>query len=148
MVSKKIIVIAVVVIAVVSVVGVFVWQSMSASFADVEVAIKSFLSALNSYDVDASWASMSPELQLSYNSKGDFNSSILDGYKQAGWQATMAGASSKSVEIVNGVSTARFIVTLHITETGVSAYDDTYTFKLIKIGDQWKINDWLQGEWD
>lgn len=147
--KKKILVIVVVVIAVVAVVGgVYLWQSLSASFAEVEDGIKSFLTALNNYDLNASWALMSPDLQDYYGSKADFNSSILDGFKQSGWQASLTSISSKSIETTNGVTTARFVVTLQITETDMDAYSETYTFKLVKIGDQWKIDDWLVGVWD
>jgi len=146
--KKKILIVAIVVVAVVAVVGVVLWQSMSASFAEVESAIKSSLTALDNYDVDASWALMSSDLQSFYGSKEDFNSSILDGLKQAGWQALLTSISSRSIETTNGVTTASFIVTLQITETGIGARGETYTFKLIKIGDQWKIDDWRVGVWD
>jgi len=51
-----------VIIAVVAVAGIFVWRFMESSFAEVENAIKSFVSALNNYDADACWDLMSPSL--------------------------------------------------------------------------------------
>jgi len=146
--KKKIFVIAIVVVAVVAVVGIYFWQSLSASFAEVENTIKSFNTALNNYDVDASWALMSTDLQDFYGTKADFNSSILDGLKQSEWQALLTSISSKSIETINGVTRAHFVVTLQITEAGMDARGETYTFKLIKTGNQWKIDDWLVGVWD
>lgn len=146
--KKKILAIAIVVVAVVAVVGIYFWQSLSVSFAEVENTIKSFNAALNNYDVDACWALMSTDLQDSYGTKSDFNSSILDGLKQSEWQALLTSISSKSIETINGVTRARFVVTLQITEAGMGARGETYTFKLVKIGDQWKIDDWLVGVWD
>ena len=145
---KKILALVVVVTAVVAIAAVFLWQLMSASFAEVETAITSYINAVNNYDADASWELMSPDLQLSYTSKENFNSSILDGLKQTSWQASLASISSKSVEINNGVTTAHFIVTLQINETGYSPWHENYTFDLIKIGNQWKIDNWRTGEWD
>jgi hypothetical protein len=40
------------------------------------------------------------------------------------------------------------VVTLQITDTDTGTYSETYTFKLAKTGDQWKIDDWLLGVWD
>jgi len=149
MVSKKKIVVMAIVIAVVAVVaGFYLWQFFSVSFAEVENAITSFITALNNYDADASWALMSPELQHFYGTKEDFNSSILDGFRQSGWHAELTGFGSKSIETKDGRTTARFIVTLQITETDFGTYGETYTFKLVKMGDQWKIDDWLVGVWD
>lgn len=116
---------------------------MSPSFAEVESTIKSFLTALNNYDVDSPWALMSLDLQDSYGSKADFNSSILSGLKQAGWQALLTSVNCRSIETRNGVTTARFIGMLQITEEGMGARGETYTFKLVKIANQWKIDDCL-----
>jgi len=147
--KKKILIIAiVVVVAVVAVAGVYLMQSFTASFAEVEDAIKSYITALNNYDLDASWALMSTSLQDFYGSKAEFNSSILSGLEESGWQALLTNISTKEISTINGVTTARFVVTLQITETGLGARGETYTFKLLKTGNQWKIDDWLQGVWD
>lgn len=103
---------------------------------------------MDNYDADASWALMSPELRQFYGTKEDFNSSILDGFRQSSWQAELTSFSSKSIETIDSRTTARFIVTLQITETDFGTYGETYTFKLVKIEDQWKIDDWLVGVWD
>jgi len=146
--KKKILIIAIVVVAVVVVAGVYFMQSFSASFAEVEDAIKTFLTKLNSYDAAGTWALMSPDLQNFYGTQEDFKSDILDGFEQSSWHADLTNISSKSIETKSGVTTARFVVTLQITEEDMGARGETYTFKLVKIGDQWKIDDWLVGVWD
>jgi hypothetical protein len=147
--KKKVIIVAIVIIAVVVVaVGVYLWQSLSASFAEVEDTIKSFLVALNDYDADASWALMSPTLQSSYGTKEDFKSDFLDGLEQSSWHAELTSVSSKSIETRDGTTTACFVVTLQITEADVGTYGETYTFKLVKIVDQWKIDEMRVGVWD
>ena len=143
---KKILIIAIVAVVAVVAAGIYLWQSLSPSFAEAENTIKSFIAALNDYDLDASWALMSPDLQASYGSSARFNSIILSGFKQSEWEASLTNISSRSIETVNGVSTARLVCTLQITERGMNAYSETYTFRLVKIGDQWKINDWLVEE--
>lgn len=148
MVSKKKILIIAIIVSVAAVAGFYLWQSFTVSFAEVENTIRSFITALDNYDADASWALMSPGLQDFYGTKGDFNSSILDGFRQSGWHAELTSISSQSIETKAGRTTARFVVTLQITETGFGTYGETYTFKLVKTGDQWKIDDWLVGVWD
>jgi len=146
--KKKILIIAIVIVAVVAVAGVFLLQSFTASFAEVEDAIKTFLSKVNSYDAAGAWALMSPDLQNSYGTQEDFRSEILDGFEQSSWHAELTNIGSKSIETKGGTTTARFVVTLQITEADMGARGETYTFKLVKIGDQWKIDDWLIGVWD
>jgi len=148
MVSRnKILIIAIVVVAVVAAAGIYLWQSLSHPlFVEAENTTKSFIAELSDYDLDASWALMSPDLQASYGSKAIFNSTILSGFKQSEWEASLTNISSRSIETVNGVSTARLVCNLQITEGGMNAYVETYTFRLVKIGDQWKINDWLVEE--
>jgi len=145
---KKILTIAIVVVAVVAVAGFLLWQFLIPSFAEVENSIRSFITALNNYDADASWVLMSPTLQADYGTKQDFNSSILNGFKQSSWHAELTGISERSIETRDGVTRARFVCTLRITEAGFGTYDETYTFKLVKIVDQWKIDDWRIGVWD
>jgi len=144
--GKKILIIAIVVVVAVAAAGIYLWQSLSPSFAEAENTTKSFIAALNDYDLDGSWALMSPDLQASYGSKARFNSTILSGFKQSGWEASLTNIGSRSIETVNGVSTTRLVCTLQITEGGMNAYGETYSFKLVKIGVQWKINDWLVEE--
>jgi len=145
---KKILAVGIVVVAIVVIVGgVYLWRSISASFAEVETTVRSFITALNNYDADASWALMSSNMQDFYGTKADFQSSILDGFNQSGWQASITGIPSKEITTRNGVSAARFVVTLRITETDFGSSDETDTFFLIKTGNQWKIDDWREGEW-
>ena len=72
LVSKKILIAVPVIIVVVAVAGIFVWRFMGSSFAEVEDAIKSFVSALNDYDADACWDLMSPSLRSFYGTKRGF----------------------------------------------------------------------------
>lgn len=81
---------------------------------------------------------MSSDLQSFYGSKSDWNSSILDGFKQLGWQATLTHISSKLIETNNGVTTAVYVVTLQITEPGEDTRGEAYAHNLVKVGDQWK----------
>ena len=148
LVSKKILIAVPVIIAVVAVAGIFVWRFMESSFAEVENAIKSFVSALNNYDADACWDLMSPSLRSFYGTKEDFNSSILDGLRQSSWHAELVGISSKSIETKSGRTTAKFIVSLEISESSFDQYTDTYTFDLVKIEDKWLIENWRVGVWD
>lgn len=144
--KKKILIAAIIVVVAVAAAGIYLWQSLSPSFAEAEITIKSFIAALNDYDLDASWVLMSPDLQASYGSKADFNSTVLSGFKQSEWEASLTNISGRSIETVNAISMARLVCTLQITERGMNAYGETYSFKLVKIGDQWKINDWLVEE--
>ena len=150
MVSKKIlaIVVAIVVVVAVGVAAFYLLQSLNASFAEAENSINSFLTSVNEYDIEASWNSMSSDLQSFYGSKSDWNISILDGLKQSSWQATLTHISSKSVKTNNGVTTATYVVTLQIIESGEDTRGETYTFNLVKMSDQWKIDYWREGVWD
>ena len=149
MASKKILAIVIAIVVIIAVVGVavafYILSSLNASFGEAENSINSFLSSVNNYDVEASWNLMSSDLQAFYGSRSDWNSSILDGLKQANWQATLKQVSSKSIETNNGVTTATYVVTLQIDELGEDTRDETYTFNLVKTGDQWKIDDWRVG---
>jgi len=148
LVSKKILIAVPVIIVAVAVTGIFVWRFMESSFAEVQDVIESFISALNDYDADACWSLMSPNLRSSYGTKGDFNSSILDGLRQSSWHAELAGISSKSIETKSGRTTAKFIVSLEISESDFGQYTDTYTFDLVKIEGKWLIENWRVGVWD
>lgn len=153
MVSKNTRIIAIAIIAVVVIISIYVWQSAPA-FAEVEKVINSFIDALNNYDADAAWALMSPGLQSSYKTKANFNSSVLEALKEDFWHVSEIRVSNRSVETRNNVTTACFIVTLrvlcydpyrqHYDLPTVDLCDLTYTFKLVKIGYQWKIDDWQQ----
>ena len=148
LVSKKILIAVPVIIIVAVIAGILVWRFMETSFTEVEDAIQSFISALNNYDADASWDLMSPTLRSFYGTKEDFNSSVLDGLRQSGWHAELTGISSKSIETKEGRTTAKFIVSLEITETDFGQYTDIYTFDLVKIEDKWLIENWRVGVWD
>jgi len=148
MLSKKQILIIAIVITLVAVIGTQIWQSFDVSFAEVENTIRSFITALNIYDTDASWGLMSPTLQASYGTKEDFNAFLI-GCSQGSWHVALTGISTRSIETKDGITTARFLVTLQIMEIETIAYHgigrDICTFKLVKIGDEWKIDDWRLG---
>ena len=144
MLSKKQILIIAIVITLVAVIGTQIWQSFDVSFAEVENTIRSFITALNIYDTDASWGLMSPTLQASYGTKEDFNAFLI-GCSQGSWHVALTGISTRSIETKDGITTARFIVTLQISEIGHGMTREDYTFKLVKIGDEWKIDDWRPG---
>jgi L-asparagine transporter-like permease len=151
MVSKRAKIIAIAIIAVVVIVSIYVWQSAPA-FPEAEKATNSFIDALNKYDADAAWALMSSGLQSSYKSKANFDSSVLEGLRESFWHVSGTSVNDRSVETSNNLTTACFIVLLKVfyyepygrhyglPTTGLS--DMTYTFKLVKIGDQWQIDDW------
>mgnify|MGYP001119853311 CR=1 FL=1 len=151
MVSKNARIIIIAIIAVVVIVSIYIWQSAPA-FAEVEKVVNSFVDALNKYDADAAWALMSPGLQSFYESKANFNSSVLEVLKENFWHVSGMSVNDRSVETRNNLTTACFIVFLkvfcyepyrqHYGLPGTGLADVTYTFKLVKIGDQWKIDDW------
>lgn len=148
MLSKKaILAIVIVVVVIVGVaIGVSIlWQSFTGSFKEVENAIDSYVSALNSYNATEAWTLMSPTLrsEMTYS---EFEEFIQD-LESKQWRAEIKSISSRSIETKNGRTTATFILIAEITETdpiaGTETYTEEWTFNLVKIDGKWKINDWL-----
>jgi len=148
MLSKKTI-LAIVIVAVVIAgvaIGVSVlWQSLTASFKEVENAIDTYVSALNSYNTTEAWTLMSPTFRsdMTYPEFED----TVQYMESTQWSAEIQSISSKSVETNNGRTTATFILTAEITETdpiaGTETYTEEWTFDLVKIDGKWMIDDWL-----
>ena len=141
--NKKILIVAIITVAVVAVVSVFLWQSLTSSYAEVEGNIKTFLGKVNNYDTAGAWALVSTDYQESWGEYIEFDNmiTVLQG-KQ--WNAQIEGINSRSIETTNGITRADFTLTAKITDTEhQSQYSETWIFKLVKTGNQWKVDDWL-----
>jgi hypothetical protein len=142
MISKKIIITAVVVVAVVAVAGVFLLQSFTQSFAEVEGAINTFLNEVNSYDAEGAWALTSQDYQESWGEYIEFENFINLLYETA-WHSSIQSISNRAIETKNGKTTASVTLTAGISDTEQGTYTETWIFKLVKVENQWKIDDWL-----
>lgn len=144
MISKKklIIIAAVVIVAVVAVVGVYLWQSLSTSFAEVDATTNNFVNKVSNYDAEGAWALTSEDYQDSWGEYIEFEN-LIDSLNEKVWHATIQSISSRTVETRNGVSTASVTLTAGITDTEQGTYTETWIFELVKIGNEWKIDDWL-----
>jgi predicted PurR-regulated permease PerM len=140
--TKKIIVIVAVAVVVVAVVGVYLLQSFIASFAEVETAINSFLNKVSSHDVAGAWASTSQNYQESWGEYIEFEN-LADSLYQKAWNATIQSISGRTMETKNGVTTANITLTARITDTEQGTYTETWIFNLVKVGNEWMIDDWL-----
>lgn len=143
--KKKILIIIAVVIAVVVIVGgVFLWQSLTASFAEVEEAIKTFLGKVNDYDTAGAWALASTDYQDSWGEYIEFEN-LVTSLQEKQWNAEIDSISGRSIETTNGITRAEFTLTAKITDTEhTGEYTETWIFKLVKVDNQWKIDDWLE----
>jgi len=139
---KKILVIAVVVVVAVVVVGVFIWQSLLPSFAEVDSTINSFLNEVNSYDAAGAWALTSQDYQDSWGEYIEFEGLINSLYEKA-WHSTVQSISNRAIQTTSGKTTASVTLTAGITDTELGTYIETWIFRLVKEGNQWKIDDWL-----
>ena len=139
---KKIIIIAAVVVAVIAVVGVYLWQSFSASFAEVDATISNFVSKVSSYDAAGAWTMTSEDYQDSWGEYIEFEG-MIDSLNEKVWHATIQSTSSRTMETKNGITTARVTLTAGITNAEQGTYTETWIFELVKTGSQWKIDDWL-----
>ena len=141
--KKKILIVAIITVAVVAVVSVFLWQSLTSSYAEVEGNIKTFLGKVNNYDTAGAWALASTDYQESWGEYIEFDNmiTVLQG-KQ--WNAQIESINSRSIETTNGITRADFTLTAKITDTEHQGqYSETWIFKLVKTGNQWKVDDWL-----
>jgi len=146
--SKKAI-LAIVVVAIVIAgvaIGVSVlWQSFIGSFKEVENAIDTYINVLNSYNATEAWTLMSPTLRGG-KTYSEFEEFVQD-LDSKQWRAQIKSISSRSIETKNGRTTATFILMAEITETdsiaGTQTYTEEWTFNLVKIEGEWKINAWL-----
>lgn len=143
---KKILIIAVVAVAAISVVavaGFYLWQGFMASFGEVENAIKTFLDRVNGYDTTGAWALTSSDYQSSWGEYSEFEL-LIQSLEAKQWSSQIQSISSKSIETSNGQTTASFTLTAAISDTEHSGeYNETWIFELVKVGNQWKIDDWL-----
>jgi hypothetical protein len=140
--KKKIAIIAVAIIVVVGVVGVYLWQSLTTSFADVDDAVNRFVSKVGAYDSAGAWALASQDYQESWGEYVEFENMVDSLYEKV-WHATIQSTSSRAIETKNGVTTASVTLTAAITDTEQGEHTETWIFKLVKIGSEWKIDDWL-----
>jgi predicted PurR-regulated permease PerM len=140
--KKKIIIIAAVVVAVVAVVGVFLLQSFTASFTEVEATINNFVSKVSSYDAAGAWALTSQDYQASWGEYIEFENFVNSLYEKV-WHSTIQSISSRTMETKNGITTASVTLTAGITDTEQGTYMETWIFELVKIENEWKIDDWL-----
>lgn len=142
MISKKILIIAIVVVAVVAVTGVYLWQSFTSSFAEVEVedAIETFLNEVNSFDAADAWALTSQD-QESWGGYIEFENLIYS-LEEKQWNAEIQSISNRAIETKNGETTASVTLIARITDIEQGIYTETWIFKLAKIENQWKIDDW------
>jgi len=110
----------------------------------VENTIRAYLDALNSYDVDAGWALMSPKMK-DYIGYEAFESLVRD-FEQRGWQAEINEITDRSFLGREIKRTWQFTLTAEITETE-GIYTETWTFLVVNVGPsafsvEWKIDDW------
>jgi predicted PurR-regulated permease PerM len=146
--SKKAILAILIVMAIITGVAIGVsvlWQSLTGSFKEVENAIATYINALNSYNATEAWILMSPTLR-GETTYSEFEEFVQD-LESKQWRAQIKSISSRSIETKNGRTTATFILMAEITETdpiaGTQTYTEEWTFNLVKIEGEWKINAWL-----
>jgi Flp pilus assembly pilin Flp len=141
--KKKILIIAIVTVAVVAVTSVFLWQTLTASFAEVGEAIKTFLGKVNNYDTTGAWALTTTNYQDSWGEYIEFEN-LITALQDKQWNAQIQSISSRSVQTTNGIASANFTLTAKITDTEhTGQYTETWIFNLVKTDSQWKIDDWL-----
>jgi len=138
-------VVVAIVIAGVAIGASVLWQSFIGSFKEVENAIDTYINALNSYNATEAWTLMAPTLR-SGTTYSEFEEFVQD-LDSKQWRAQIKSISSRSIETKNGRTTATFILMAEITETdpiaGTQTYTEEWTFNLVKIEGEWKINAWL-----
>jgi len=143
---KKILIIAVVAVAAISVVAVasfYLWQGFMASFGEVEDAINTFLDRVNSYNVTGAWALASSDYQSSWGEYSEFEL-LVQSLEAKQWNGQIQSIGSKSISTINGQTTASFTLTAAINDSEHSdEYNETWIFELVKVDNQWKIDDWL-----
>lgn len=110
----------------------------------VENTIRDYLEALNSYDVDAAWALMSPRLK-EYMGNEAFESLVHD-FEQRGWQAEIEEITDRSFLGAEEKRTWKFTLIAETTETE-GTHTETWTFLIVNVGPhafsvEWKIDDW------
>jgi hypothetical protein len=147
MVSKKKIIIAAVVVtvAVVAVFAVYLWQSFTTSFTEVEATVNDFVNKASSYDAAGTWGMTTQDYQDSWGEYIEYEGMINSLYEKV-WHATIQSISSRALETKNGITTASITLTARITDTEQGTYAEKWIFKLVKTGNEWKIDNWLVQE--
>jgi hypothetical protein len=133
---KKIIIIAVVIIAVVAV-GVYLWQFFFASFADVEGTTRNLVNKLSSHDAAGAWALTSQDFQEDWT-YAEFEDTI-DYLHEIEWHATIQSIDSKEIETIGDTEFATVTLTLACTDIQEGTYTETWMVGLTGTDNEWKI---------